>query len=293
MGREDETKQEGERKAVRGIKGRMLKGIIFPLVIILAFIAAFITGITKRAIDNSRMGEINSESAHISTEISEYFTQYMEVAKQLAANEELQQMFQSVKPGSKIEDAAQFDSIRKTMANIRYTNEGTLVCWIADNDSSQCVEDEDSGYISVLGEWDITTRDWYAQVIEAGTTIVTEPYLNSSTGEMVSSVISPVYGADNTLEGVAAIDIATNTLQSMMAGRTLGETGFFMLFTPDGNIMYAPDAAAVNTSYTELQLDEAMRTRIQNKESGFYSYTWNGTKYHGSLYAVGDRKSVV
>lgn len=287
MGSADEMKRVGNKKMFGGIKGRMLKGIILPLVVILMVSAVFITGIISREVDKSRREEINAQSAQISTEISEYFTQYMEVAKQLAANEELQQMFQSVKPGSKIEDAEQFDSIRRTMANVRYTNDGTLVCWIADNDSSQCVEDEDSGYISVIGEWDITTRDWYSQVVKAGTTIVTEPYLNSSTGEMVSSVITPVYGKNGILEGVAAIDIATNTLQSMMAGRKLGETGFFMLLTPEGNIMYSPDAAAINTSYTDLQLDEAMKEHFKNRETGFYSYDWNGVTYHGSLNAVG------
>lgn len=280
------TKQNA-KKTSGGIRGRMMKGIIIPLIVILVIIAVFIIVIITKFTDESHKREINAESASINNAISEYFTQYIEISKQLAANEELRQMFQTVKPGSKIEAADSFDSIRKTMTNIRHTNEGVLVCWIADADSSQCIEDEESGYVSVIGEWDITKRDWYSQVVEADKTIVTEPYLNSSTGKMVSSVITPVYGENNELEGVAAIDILTDTLQEMMSGRTLGKTGFFMLCTSAGNIMYSPDASVINTAFTDLNLDSEILKNFKNKEAGFYSYYLNNINYHGSLHIVG------
>lgn len=276
------------KKAMGGIKGKMLKGIVIPLVIILSVVGILMIGILRNSVNESRREEIDAQSAQISTQISEYFTKYMEVSKQLSANGDLQQMFMDLKPGSKIEDAEKFDSIRKTMTNIRHTNDGILVCWIADADSSQCIEDEESGYISVIGEWDITTRDWYSQVQKAGTTIITEPYLNSSTGEMVASVITPVYGNDNTLEGVAAIDISTSTLQSMMSEKKLGNTGFFVLCTPAGTIMYAPDSSIINSPFIDQPVSENLLSDFKNKGTGFYAYEWNSVKYHGSLNQAGN-----
>lgn len=272
-----------------GIKDKMLRGIVTPTIIILIIVAVVILLITRSAVNEIRTEEIQAESGQVSSQIGEYFTKYMETTRQLAANNELQKLFASVRKGDKIAEDELFDTVIKTMTNVHHTDEANiLVCWIADVDSSQCVEDADSGYISEIGDWDITTRSWYPQVVEAGTTIVTEPYENSSTGQMVASVISPVYGESGELAGVASVDVSVDTLSVMMSAQKLGDTGYFILLTPAGNILYAPDAAMINTPIADSGIGQKALDAVAAGESRELSYQWQGTKQHGSFSVIGN-----
>ena len=272
-----------------GIKENMMKGIITPTVLIFIIVAVLILVIVRAAVNDIRTEEITAESGQVSNRISEYFTRYMETTRQLAANNEIQNLFETVKKGNKIAEAEQFVSVRKTMTNTFHTDEkNILVCWIADVDSSQCIEDEESGYISEIGEWDITGREWYAEVVEAKTTIVTEPYQNASTGQMVASVISPVYGGNGELLGVTAVDVSIDTISDMMSEYKLGKSGFFMLMTQKGNVMYAPEESIINKSFLDLGVEKKVRDTFSAKQNAELTYRWNGTKLHGSYTVIGD-----
>lgn len=272
-----------------GIKQKMMRGIVPPTIAILIIVAIVILLITRAAVDDIRQSEITAQSKQVSNQISEYFTKYMETTRQLAANNELQMLFEGVTDGEEIAKEELFGTVIKTMTNVRHTDEeNILVCWIADVDSSQCVEDGDSGYISPIGEWDITGRSWYSQVVAAGKTIVTEPYENSSTGQMVASVISPVYDGNNALMGVAAVDVSVDTLSVMMSGHQLGKSGFFMLLTPQGNIMYAPDTSLVNTAVADSGMDQNVLDAFSENAEKELTYRWDGTKQYGSLSMIGE-----
>lgn len=276
-------------KRKTGIKEKMLQYIIIPTVLILVVVAAVIVLVVRTAVDEIRTAEINAESGEVEFQISEYFTRYMETTRQLAANNEIKKLFEQVEAGDPIAEAESFDTVRKSMTNTRHTDDDNiLVCWVADVDSSQCIEDEESGYISEIGQWDITDRGWYAQVVEAGTTIVTEPYENSSTGNMVSSVISPVYGDNQELLGVAAVDVSVDTLYVMMSEHQLGSTGFFFLITPDGNITYAPDEAIVSAAISDIGIDQKVVNAVSAKQNVALTYRYNGSKQHGCYIIVGD-----
>lgn len=277
-----------QSKAKKGIREKMLKGIIGPTLIILVIVAIVIIIMVNSAVQSIRTNEISAKSGQASNEISEYFTTYITLTKQLAANYEIQQLFDNIKKNQKITEADNFGSIIKTMTNVRFTDtENILVCWIADVDSSQCVEDEESGYVSDLGEWDITSRDWFSQVSEAKTTIVTEPYENSSTGEMVASVISPVFDDSNNLSGVVAVDVSIDTLKTMMQEYTLGKSGHFMLLTPEGNIMYAHNESLINTNINDAAISENALKTINDKENKAISYRFEKTKQHGYFSNIG------
>lgn len=277
----------GKKKV--GIKEKMLQYIIIPTVLILVVVAAVIVLVVRSAVGSIRTAEISAESGEVVLRVSEYFTRYMETTRQLAANNEIRQLFSEVQEGNLIADAKRFDTVRQSMTNTRHTDdENILVCWIADVDSSQCIEDETSGYISEIGAWDITGRSWFSQVQEAGTTIVTEPYQNSSTGQMVSSVISPVYGDNNELIGVVAVDVSVDTLYVMMSEHELGSTGFFFLLTPDKNIIYAPDDALVNASAADIGLSQKALDAVNAENDIALTYRYAGSKQHGCFVMVGD-----
>lgn len=274
------------------IKKKMLVRTITPTVAGLVIAAVLITIIAGRQIQYLQNQNIKDSSLNAAYQISEYFTRYMEVSRQLGANQELADLFEEVGPGEQIDQAKQYASVMATMTNMHNTDtENILVCWAADVDSSQCIED--SGYVSAIGEWDITARSWYGQVLAEGASIVTEPYENSSTGEMVASIVTPVFDASGNMTGVAALDLSLGAVIDMMEEQTLGDTGFLLLMTEAGTIMFADDESLLQASLQDIDITEAVKQGFSAGEYGSYTYRFAGSKNYGYMNQTGESKWVV
>lgn len=274
------------------IKKKMLTRTIVPTVVGLLIAAVLITIIAGGQIQKLENQNIMNCSLNAAYQISEYFTKYMEVSRQLGANQELIDMFTEVKAGDQIDKSAQYASVMDTMMNMHNTDaDNILVCWVADVDSSQCIED--SGYVSKIGEWDITSRSWYGQVLKEGCTIVSEPYENSSTGEMVASIVTPVFDASGTMIGVAALDLSLGAVTDMMEKQELGDTGFLLLFTNDGTVMYADDEALLQSSVQTMNIADEVKEGFASGKYENYTYRFEGRKNYGYMEQAGDSKWVV
>lgn len=279
----------GSRKS---IKQKLLVRTITPTVVGLLIAAVLISIIAGSQIQSLQNDNIKNSSLNAAYQISEYFTKYMEVSRQLGANQELADMFAETEPGEPIDQAQQYASVMSTMTNMHNTDaDNILVCWAADIDSSQCIED--SGYVSVIGEWDITTRSWYDQVIQEGKTLLTEPYENSSTGEMVASIVTPVFDDAGTITGVAALDLSLDAVINMMGAQKLGKTGFLLLMTGEGTIMYANDDTLLHTSIQDASISDSVKEGFSNDQYDSYTYRFAGTKNHGYMQVAGDSEWVV
>ncbi len=280
------------KKGQDSIKHKMLVRTITPTVIGLLVAGVLISVIAGAQIQSLQNENIRNSSLNAAYQISEYFTKYMEISRQLGADGELVSLFEEVEAGSPISEAEQYDSVMATMTNMHESDaENILVMWAADVNSSQCIED--SGYVSQIGEWDITSRSWYDAVVSAGMTIVTEPYENSSTGEMVASIVTPVFGKNGGIIGVAALDLSLSAVIAMMEEQTLGKTGFLFLLTKDGTIMYAEDKELLQTSVYDMPVTERVKEDFKADAYGSCSYRFGGNQNYGYMTNAGDSKWVV
>ena len=289
LGKQGTVKGEVPRGS---IKKKLLMRTIAPTVIGLLVAGILITIIAGSQIQSLESQNIKNCSLNAANQISEYFTRYIEVSRQLGSNQELIDLFTKTQKGEPINQSAQYKSVMATMTNMHNTDtENIQVCWAADVDSSQCIED--SGYVSEIGEWDITSRGWYTQVLEAGTTIVTEPYENSSTGKMVASIVTPVFDSSKNMIGVAALDLSLDAVTDMMQEQKLGDTGFLLLMTEAGTIMFSNDESLLYSSLLDLGIGENVKEGFKSGTYGEYDYRFSGSKNYGYMQQAGDSRYVV
>ena len=259
------------------IKKKLLFRTIVPMIAGLVIAAILISIIAGSAIQKLQNENIKNSSLNASYQISEYFTKYMEVSKQLAANQEVIEFCESLQPGQKISDMEEYDCIMTTLKNMHNTDPVNMTAvWVADFDSSQFTED--TGYVSDES-WEITQRSWYKEMVACGGTVVSEPYINSSDGNLISSIVTPIYNASGTLVGVASLDLSLKAVTEMMAEHTLGKTGFFFLMTRSGMVMYSPNSG--------------VKSALSSKTYDKFTYRYGGHKNHGYMSEVSSNGWVV
>lgn len=94
-------------------------------------------------------------------------------------------------------------------------------------------------------DYDKTTRDWYAESTSSiGKTIITEPYVDADTKNLVSTVSRAVLDGGQ-VKGVVALDIFLDDINAMVDSLKLSESGKSYLLDKNGNYLTNPDQSKI------------------------------------------------
>lgn len=84
--------------------------------------------------------------------------------------------------------------------------------------------------------FDARVRSWYVTAKETGRYVITDPYIDIVTGNMCTSICSPVF-IGGSFAGVAGIDVSISTITELTASVSYGEGIYGMLVDSAGNII--------------------------------------------------------
>ena len=99
--------------------------------------------------------------------------------------------------------------------------------------------------------FDPRTRDWYKSAVNAGKIIFTPVYL-STEGMMVCSVVGPLMSPNNSLLGVASIDISLDRIAKETGSVRIGETGYIFVLDATGVVVSAQNKDWLGKNVSDL-----------------------------------------
>ncbi len=88
--------------------------------------------------------------------------------------------------------------------------------------------------------YDPRSRPWYKGAVGAGSSTLTEPYEDASTGNLIVTMASPVLDGSKVL-GVAGGDIEITVLGDLIRSVDLGGIGYAFLVNDQGTVLIHPD----------------------------------------------------
>lgn len=268
------------------IRTKMLLSISVPILFVFIATGTLILLLAQQSISQLAFNQLIAESETVSSQVNAFFSKYTEITKQVSANYQTESFLKNLLPGMSLTDTSGFEEIKTSLDHCAKTDaDNILNCWLGDFDSSQAILSD--GFMPAP-DWDITQRPWYI-VNETKQSLLTTPYIDSNTKDLVLSVVSPVFDSltDQPI-GATGIDISLKQLSEMMASYTLGETGFFMLLSSDGTIIYAPDSTMEQKNINELSISNNIVEAISNKGQDKFIYTLGKDTIYGYLNRVGD-----
>lgn len=129
-----------------------------------------------------------------------------------------------------------------------YESDGTVI----ENDPSW---DPDSS-------WDPRTRPWYKAAVSAGKTIMTLPYSDTETNEVVTSIASPIKQAGD-LVGVAFYDVSLSKLADKINKISLFDAGYVFMVDSQGTIIFHPDTQLLGKKMSNFLGSEQIATTMK------------------------------
>ncbi|WP_372865929.1 methyl-accepting chemotaxis protein [Pseudomonas sp.] len=96
-------------------------------------------------------------------------------------------------------------------------------------------------------DYDPRSRPWYKDAMAAGTTTLTEPYVDAATGQLIITIATPAKPA-----GVVGGDLSLKTLVDIINSLEFDGLGYAFLVSADGKILVHPDKSLVMKSLSDV-----------------------------------------
>jgi len=133
-------------------------------------------------------------------------------------------------------------------------------------------------------EYDPRTRPWYQDAMKSkGELIWTDPYIDFTTGELIISAARSIEDINGKSIGVAAADIAMESIQNLLEGYKIGETGYIFAADKEGIMFYHPTDAGKTDPEKFEKIGKTVSTDIareyaksDEKESKILNYEYEG-----------------
>lgn len=261
--------------------------VIFVLLIIAAVAICMVGWLSI----TSKKTELIQESNAAANQLAGFLQQYTKSVEQLAANPEIKYVMTQTKPGDDIHQTEKMDTVMTNLINIADTDtENVMAAWMSDLDASILAQSD--GFTSEEG-WDITGRGWYG-CIETKETILTEPYVDSSTGKMILSAASPVFDdTDGTVLGAVGMDIALDHMTQIMSEYKIGSNGYMLLLSENGTFLYHPDSSIVQKNIKDVSISQNVADAAASTSDEFLKYKEDGVTRYGFLQHAGNTGYIV
>lgn len=284
------TSSSDLRTKSAGLKSLLAKILVFigvPVVLSYCVVAVVMLYLMRVNIEQMTVEKLEAKSEAAAAEIEGYFNQYRNRVDQLSKSVQFQQFFTDLKPGTKITDGKEFSDILQTLINTAGTDQSSILSiWVADVDTSQLAQSD--GFLSD-NTYKVTERPWYKKIMEEQKVVMTEPYEDFASKSQIVSIVAPVYsGSGKQLVGAVGIDFSLEGLKQTIGAYQLGETGFYILTSEKGQIIYHPVGEMINKNVSELNMSENIKQAFLSSAEGNIEYTSNGTDVHGDVCRIGD-----
>ena len=280
----------GTKTSRKRIADEILKQIGKSVILVFLVVAAVAICMVGWSIITSKEEELTLESHAAANQLAGFLEQYTRGVENLSVNPEIIQVLAETKAGDDIREAEKMDTVMENLVNIASLDPSNIMAvWISDLDASVLTQSD--GFTSGEG-WDVTTREWY-KCIEMKQTILTEPYVDTATGKMILSAVSPIYDETGAALGAVGMDISMDHMTDVMSSYKIGRGGYILLLSQSGTFLYHPQGDIIQKNITEIKISQNVVDAVLSGSNTFLRYSANGMPKYGSVEPAGETGYII
>ena len=276
-------KKKQQRK--RGIAEEIQVSILSKVVIVFVIVAAVGTYMVGNISLSAQKNDLEMQSKAAAYQLELFFEEYTTVVEQMALNTDVKTLLEETGPGANITESERYATVFNSMKKIVAADSDNIqAVWVGDIDAN--VVTQSDGYTSG-SDFEITERAWY-KAVEEEKTILTDAYVDVSTGNVILSAATPVYDQNGqNIIGVAGVDVALDHINELLPEYKIGNNGFVILATSEGNVIYHPNTDNQQKSLSELNADKTLIQAVEGGKDTSVHYSADGKSKYGYVGRIG------
>lgn len=280
-----ESYEKEKTTGKRGIAEEIQVSILSKVVIVFVIVAAVVTFMVGNISLSAQKNDLEMQSKAAAYQLEIFFEEYTTVAEQMALNTDVQTLLEETGPGANITESERYATVFNTMKKTAAADSDNIqAVWVGDIDANVLTQSD--GYTSG-SDFEITERAWY-KAVEEEKTILTDAYVDASTGNVILSAATPVYDqSGQNIIGVAGVDVALDHIDELLPAYKIGNNGFVILVTSEGNVIYHPNTDNQQKSLSELNVDKTLIQTVEGGKDTSVHYSADGKSKYGYVGRIG------
>ncbi|MEG0614444.1 MAG: methyl-accepting chemotaxis protein [Oscillospiraceae bacterium] len=265
---------------------KLAMGIILPVLLILGSTGALIITNAKSSLTGLSNDVLKEQSLTAAAYVDAFFSTYIDKAEANAQSQQIQSLLKDVDKATQFPQSEQYPAAFESLKNITNGDaDNILGTWICDIESGQVTKSD--GFTTEPG-WDPTIREWY-NVTKTGSSLVTEPFVDANTKQLILSSSAPVFdGNSKDIIGISGINIKLDRIAEVLSQKKIGESGSLVLISSNGTVIYSPYKDDIQKNISELNFSKNVLDMVAEKTEGNIEYTVFGKDQFGYMANVGD-----
>ena len=252
-----------------GLKGKLLAGILIPTVVILLLLAIILQNRIGSIVGGMQNNNISSQAQSAGLQVNDYFHAIFLSEEMIRNLDSVERIFTEVGaagPSFRFQNSVNYGGLVNELSRSRQIQgDSVQLIWIASFLNNQVIQSD--GSVTDPATLSIVDRPWYQKLQNERAPILTGAYVDSVSGKLVVSAISPVLDGQNNLIGAVGIDIDLDRINAILSQIKIGETGYLTVYDSDGNIIFHPDSSLILKNTKEIDYSENMKAALASHEN--------------------------
>lgn len=213
------------------------------IVVVFAVLGTFMFTSTRNILVKQQESMLQTKTQAIVSEFDALFKEKGALVKQMSTNKLFRQYIETTKSAAEAATSAYAIETRDTLAAIVKEEPSFHDAWIAGLEGKGFWMQND-GVVSAP-DFDIQARPYYQALKDGDGLYYSDPYIDIAAGQVLMGIFYPIKDENDNMIGFAAADIAFEDIPNIMKSYSLGNTGYSILLSKSGEILYHPDERKV------------------------------------------------
>jgi methyl-accepting chemotaxis protein len=215
--------------------------LLVAITMVMVITAIVVSLDTREIMTQYTETELSSKSKSVANDVDNFFMSKGALVNQITADQTVLHYLETALSREEALTNTYYNDMNQTLEAIKSMNPDVAMIWVASEKANFLTG---TGDVLSDPDFDLYSRPWYQPVKEAEGVYFTEPYLDQVFGKVILSVMKQVK-VDNETVGIVAVDLFLDSLPSIMEQSKIGQTGFSILLTSSGQVMYHPDKSLI------------------------------------------------
>lgn len=213
--------------------------LLVIIVVVFAVLGTFMFSSTQNILVKQQESMLQTKTQAIVSEFDALFKEKGSLVKQMSTNKLFQQYIETTESAADAASSTYAAETQETLAAIVKEEPSFADAWIAGLNGKGFWLQNDGA--ASAPDFDIKTRPYYDPAVAADGLYYSDPYIDLATGSVLMGIFYPIKDDSNQLIGFSAADIAFKDIPAIMESYSLGSTGYSILLSKSGDILYHPD----------------------------------------------------
>lgn len=213
--------------------------LFLNILVVFSILGTFMYTNTRAMLVQQQEAMLQTKTQSVISQFDALFKEKGALVKQMSTNDIFRQYIETTSSSEDVLTSTHAAQTQATLAAIVKEEPSFADAWVLGIHGKGFWLQNDGA--AANAEFNVQDRPYYKPAMEANGLYFSEPYADVNNGTMLMGIFYPVKDDNDQIIGFVVADIAFKDIPDIMQSYSLGSTGYSVLTTKDGDILYHPD----------------------------------------------------